>query len=242
MKSAQFIVATLLVAALPACSTQTAAPAATATTAGTLFAGTLDELAPFRHGNSYTYIVAGSADSERRIESRCSIAGNRVFLTVSEDSKVLARTEMITADHELLIVSEVSPLHDFAFTYDPPVRVLATPLRTGVQRSSAKVRAWRPSDGAVIGEGTAEVSWSAHPAPAEMTDASFEIRTVKRIAMDSGHQSTLRSKRWLAPGVGEIGSTGTGGNGKTEFRELECAQIGDRAFGACGEPIVRSQP
>lgn len=227
--------------ALAACSAHTASPPSSDAVGSILYDGPLDGLAPFRHGNSYVYTIAGSEDAERRIESRCSVAGSRVFLTVHQDDTVLARTEMIADEHELRIVSEVSPKHDFAFTYDPPVTVLTTPLRAGIQRTRARLRAWRPSDGSPLGEGTVEVAWSAHPAPSGMTDASFEIRTVKQIEMDNGHKSRLHSKRWLAPGVGEISSTGTAGDGRMEFRELKCAQIGERAFGDCGEPIVRSQ-
>lgn len=235
------MIAALAIAAA-GCSAQNATVAPPGPAPGVVFDGSLDDLAPFRHGNAYRYLVAADDGEERRIESRCSVAGNRVFLSVFEDSKALARTEMVLTDDALMIVSEMSPQHDFAFTYDPPVPVLHAPLRSGVNRFQARVRAWRPSNGEQIGEGEAEISWSAHFAPREMTDASIEIRTVKTITMDGGQTSKMQSKRWLAPGVGEIGSSGTTGNGRTEFRELECAQIGERYFGSCGEPIVRVGP
>jgi len=229
-----------LAAGLAACTAQAPPTPEASSRADILYDGPIDALAPFRHGNSYTYTVAGSEQAERQIESRCSVAGSRVFLIVSEEAEVLARTEMVLDETTLYIVSEVSPRHDFAFTYDPPLAVLSTPLRAGVQRTHANINAWRPSDGTSLGSGTVEVTWSAHRAPAEMTDASLEIRTVKRMAMDSGHQSRLQSKRWLAVGVGEISSSGTSGDGRKEFRELQCARIGERAFGPCGEPILRN--
>jgi len=227
---------------LCACSAQTATPAPATLDAGVLFAGPLDALAPFRHGNGYTYIIAAGDEDERRVESRCSVAGNRVFLTVTQAGEVLARTEMITDADALYVVSEVSPQHDVAFTYDPPLRVLETPLRTGVQRTQSKLRAWRPSDGGTIGDGVVDLAWSAHLAPEEMTDASFEVRTVKKLVMTNGYETRIQSKRWLTVGVGEIGSTGTAGDGRFERRELECAQIGERALGPCGEPIIGARP
>lgn len=205
-----------------------------------LFAGPVDALAPFRHGNRYSYLVTSEGEQDREVESRCSVAGNRIFLTVTQGEAVLARTEMILETNHLLVVSEVSPQHDMAFTYDPPLAVLRTPVRVGVQREKAKLRAWKPSDGTEIAKGTVELAWSAHPAPAAMTDASLEIRTVKKIALDNGRNVTVTSKRWLAPGVGEIGSTGTAGEGRVEHRELTCARVGESEFGACGLPILRS--
>jgi len=207
-----------------------------------LFAGPIDALAPFRHGNRYTYTVTSDADGEREVESRCSVAGNRIFVTVTQGSDVLARTEMLMEPDQLLIVSEVSPQHDIAFTYDPPLAVLSTPLRVGVQHERSNLRAWRPSDGGEIGKGTVNLSWSAHPAPAEMTDASLEIRSVKKIDIDNGRKVAIQSKRWLAPGVGEISSTGTAGDGRVEHRELQCAELGETRFGSCGEAIVRPAP
>lgn len=205
-----------------------------------LFAGPVDSLAPFRHGNRYTYLVTSEGEEDREVESRCSVAGDRIFITVTQEDTVLARTEMLLDTERLLMVSEVSPQHDIAFTYDPPLPVLSTPLRPGIQRASSKLRAWRPSDGSEIAKGTVELSWSAHPAPAEMTDAALEIRTVKKINLDDGKQVKVASKRWLAPGVGEISSTGSAGEGRVEFRELKCAQIGSTALGECGLPIERN--
>lgn len=204
-----------------------------------LHPGPVDVLAPFRHGNRYTYLVTSEGEGEREVESRCSVAGNRIFVTVTQGESVLARTEMLMEPEHLLMVSEVSPQHNIAFTYDPPLVVLSTPLRRGVQKEHAKLRAWRPSDGKELAKGEVDLSWSAHPAPEDMTDAGIEIRTVKKIQIDGGKNVTVFSKRWLAPGVGEIGSTGSTGDDKVEHRELECAQIGDAKFGNCGIPIVR---
>ncbi len=207
-----------------------------------LFDGSIDALAPFRHGNRYTYIVASPDDGEREIESRCSLAGDRIFVTVHQNVTVLARTEMVLENDAIKIVSEVSPQHDIAFAYEPPLPVLSAPLRKGIQRSQAAIRAWRPSDGSTVAEGTVELAWSAHPAPPEMTDASFEIRSIKKIDLSNGRKVEIRSKRWIAPGVGEIGSSGNVGEDKVEYRELTCAHIGDQDFGPCGTPIERTQP
>lgn len=227
--------------ALSACSAQQEAKPVVPS-AEVLFDGPIDALAPFRHGNRYLYMVASPADGEREVESRCSIAGDRIFVTVNQNVTVLARTEMLSEGSEIKVVSEVSPQHDIAFTYDPPLSVLSAPLRKGIQRSTAAIRAWRPSDGSTVAEGTVEVAWSAHPAPEEMTDASFEIRSVKKIDLSNGRKVKIQSKRWIAPGIGEIGSSGSVGDDKIEFRELVCAHIGDDSFGSCGTPIQRIQP
>ena len=222
-----------------ACASTAPQQPAEAIDADTIFAGPVDALAPFRHGNRYTYLVTSESEEDREVDSRCSVAGNRIFITVTQGDAVLARTEMLMEPDHLLMVSEVSPQYNIAFTYDPPLVVLSTPLRSGVQHEVSKLRAWRPSDGAEIAKGTVDLKWSAHPAPADMTDAGIEIRTVKNINLDDGKQVRVLSKRWLAPGVGEISSTGSAGENRVEHRELTCAQIGDAKFGDCGIPIVR---
>ncbi len=223
-----------------ACSTASPPAPDAAFDPSALWSGPIDELAPFRHGNQYTYVVTTDGGEERVVQSRCSVAGSRIFITVTQDEAVLARTEMLMETDTLLMVTGVMPQHDIAFTYDPPLVVLESPLREGVRRERSNLVAWKPSNGEEIAKGRVELAWSAHPAPAAMEDASLEIRTVKRIDLDNGRQVMIQSKRWLAPGVGEISSSGRAGEGRVEHRELQCAEVGPQRYGDCGEPIVRT--
>lgn len=227
--------ATLVAGAMGGCSTKQAP----LDYRQALFEGSIDALAPFRHGNTYTYIVRTDGADDRVVESRCSIAGSRIFVTITEGLKVLARTEMVVENDAILLVSEISPQHDIAFTYDPPLPVLTAPLYAGVERATADLRAWKPSDGSEISQGSVRLTWSAHPAPLSMQDATFEIRGVKHLTLDNGRTVRIQSKRWLAPGVGEISSSGTLGDSKVEYRELACANIAGQRYGDCGVPIVR---
>lgn len=204
----------------------------------TLFAGSLQEIAPHHPGDRFLYRITGAGEHDGVYVEQLSATSeaNEIIATLSlaQDGPPVIITRLRNSGKAIAIVSEeLSALQDVGFAYAQPIPYLEVPLRTGVRKATSPATMWRLSDGRGLADGQVVQTMSASRPTGDATSGDLEVRRERDLKFP-GMAIYERETAWFRPGVGEVRSETSTNGGPPVYQELICARIDGKQIGDCG--------
>jgi hypothetical protein len=204
----------------------------------TLFAGSLQELAPHHPGDRFLYRITGAGEHDgvyvEQLSATSEVNEIVAILTRAQDSSPVVTTRLRNSGKAIAIVSEeLSGLQDVGFAYAQPIPYLEVPLRTGVRKAASPVTMWRLSDGRGLADGQVEQTMTASRPAGDETSGDLQVHTERDLQFP-GMAIYKRETAWFRPGIGEVRSESSTNGGPPVYQELICARIDGKQIGDCG--------